>query len=92
MTLSWQVHYVPITYNTADLIEKIQWLQNHELLAFRIAQNAKIFGESYLRLEDNYCYMATVMKTLGDLLERSDALQPFDARVIKEIPEEFNMP
>lgn len=84
------VHFVPIAYNAADLIEKIRWLQNHELMAYRIAQNAKIFGESYLRLEDNYCYMATLMKTLGDLFVGSSALQHFDAKPIEGIPTRFN--
>jgi hypothetical protein len=84
------VHFVPIAYNAADLIEKIKWLQNHELMAYRIAQNAKIFGESYLRLEDNYCYMATLMKTLGDLFVGSTALQHFDAKSIQGIPTQFN--
>lgn len=30
-----------------------------------------MFGESFLRLEDYYCYMATLLKTLGDVYSPS---------------------
>ena len=38
------VHYVPITYNTADLIEKVEWLKAHDDLAQKLAINAANFG------------------------------------------------
>ena len=47
-------------------------------MAFQIALNAKAFGESYLRLEDYYCYFGALFKELGDVLEGSDALEPFN--------------
>ncbi len=72
------VHYVPITYTTADIIEKILWLQQHEHAAYRIAQNAKNFGQSYLRLEDFLCYSATLLKTLSNITSATDANEPFD--------------
>jgi len=77
------VHYVPISYNIADVVDKIMWLRNHEHAAYRIALNAKAFGESYLRVEDYYCYYATFYMTLGQLLNGSDALIPFD---MKKLP------
>lgn len=75
------IHYVPISYNSANIIDRIEWLNAHPHLAYRIAQNAKAFGESYLRLEDTYCYVATLFKTLGDILEGSDILIPFEPRL-----------
>lgn len=72
------VHYVPIAYNTADVIRKVEWLNAHPELAHQIAMNAKIFGESYLRFEDYYCYIATLFKELGDVLDGSDALLPYN--------------
>lgn len=77
------VHYVPITYNTFDIIRKVQWLVDNDEKAYQIAVNAKRFGESYLRLEDYYCYMARLMKELGDLYNGSDATQVFDAKPIQ---------
>ena len=83
------VHFVPISYSAADIIEKVEWLQQHEHMAFRIAQNARNFGLSYLRIEDYLCYIATLLKQLGDLYsDKSDstALIPFDAKLIEGIP------
>ena len=76
------VHYVPLSYSAADLTEKILWLQRHDDLAQKIARNARIFGDSYLRLEDQICYAANVLQNLGQILNGSDALQPFSPRKI----------
>lgn len=82
------VHYVPISYNAADIITKIEWLNNHQDLAYKIAQNARVFGESYLRLKDYYCYMATLLKSLGDLYNNTntDVMQVFNPRPMFSIP------
>lgn len=80
------VHYVPIAYNTADIIRKIEWLQEHDEMAYEIAKNAKHFGQSYLRLEDYFCYHATLLKSISELFEGSDALIPFDPMIISNIP------
>ena len=40
-----QVHYVPLSYSSADLIEKIEWLIDHDTMAQQIAKNAKNFGK-----------------------------------------------
>lgn len=71
------VHYVPISYNTVDIIRKVEWLNANPKLAYQIAVNAKLFGDSYLRIEDYYCYFATLFKELGDVLAGSDALISF---------------
>jgi len=75
------VHYVPISYNGADVISKIEWLRDHDEMAYQIAKNAKAFGDSYLRLEDYNCYIASLHEALGDIFshpKRSNALKPFD--------------
>jgi len=66
------VHYVPISYNGADVISKIEWLRDHDEMAYQIAKNAKAFGDSYLRLEDYYCYIAAVQESLGNLYKAYD--------------------
>jgi len=73
------VHYVPISYSMADIVEKVKWLQQHDDLAQRIVINAKHFARSYLRMEDYYCYAATSLETLGQIMITSDVLQPFNA-------------
>ncbi len=39
------VHYVPLAYNMADAIDKIEWLKSHDELAQRIALNGRNFGK-----------------------------------------------
>jgi hypothetical protein len=53
--------------SAADVVEKIEWLKSHDKEAQQIALNARNFGLSYLRLEDQYCYVATLLDTLGEL-------------------------
>jgi hypothetical protein len=53
-------------FSAADVVEKIEWLKKHDKEAQQIVQNARNFGLSYLRLEDQYCYVATLLDTLGE--------------------------
>ena len=69
----------------ADLTEKIEWLQRNDHLAQRIANNAKNFGTSYLRLEDVFCYALTALQVLSKLANGSDVTKPFHARKLQEI-------
>ena len=52
------VHFVPFSKNGADLVEKIEWLQRNDDLAYQIARNGQIFAQSYLRFEDLLCFAA----------------------------------
>ena len=73
------VHYVPLTYTTADLIEKVEWLRAHDGMARQLADNARHFGVSHLRMEDYFCYAGAAFSLLGDLEKGSEVLQPFPA-------------
>ena len=75
--LPW-VHYVPITFSSADLIEKIEWLQQHDDMAQQLAINARNFGKSYLRMEDYYCYTAAALRLVADIEENTNLTQPFE--------------
>ena len=70
------VHYVPLSYTAADIVEKVKWLQEHDDLARQIAKNGWNFGQSYLRLEDYYCYAATALHEISQV-ESEEAKQPF---------------
>mmetsp|Transcript_14175 Transcript_14175/g.19397 ORF Transcript_14175/g.19397 Transcript_14175/m.19397 type:complete len:170 (-) Transcript_14175:165-674(-) len=78
------VHYVPLSYSAADLVAKVQWLQAHDEMAQRIAKNARAFGDSYLRLEDSLCFMATTLETVGNITSKRDANTPFDPISLKQ--------
>lgn len=72
------VHFVPLCYTMADAAEKVEWLRAHDHLAKRIAENARNFGKSYLRLEDYYCYAAAALNAVSRILNGSSALKPFN--------------
>ena len=80
------VHYVPLKYNAADLIEKVEWLENHGKLAYRIARNARAFGASHLRLEDYFCYNAKLMKTFASIMNDTDTVIPFHPKRMNTLP------
>lgn len=72
------VHYVPLSYSSADLVRKVRWLRDHDELAQQLAANARAFARSYLRIEDYYCYalhaMEAVASGMGD--DADDAFSP----------------
>jgi hypothetical protein len=77
------VHYVPLSHSAADLIEKVEWLRAHDDLAQKIAHNGRVFGDSYLRLEDTLCFVATALEAVGNITKmRKDALEPFNATLL----------
>eukprot|EP01038_Epipyxis_sp_PR26KG_P005900 gene5900-8140_t len=59
-------------------LEKIEWLIEHDELAQQIAINARNFGRSYLRLEDQFCYVLTALEQIALVMNNTDALVPFD--------------
>lgn len=65
------IHYVPISMTAADLPDKIKWLQDNDDKAKQLARNARNFGLSYLRLEDYYCYTAHLLKSFGEIVDKS---------------------
>lgn len=70
------VHYVPLSYTASDLVEKIRWLKQNDQIAREIARNGRIFGQSYLRLEDYYCYAAQALNSFGQVMTE-EALVPY---------------
>ena len=82
MRLTPWVHYVPLTYSAADLIEKVDWLIKNDKLAHQIALNAKNFGASYLRMEDYYCYVADGLKTFSTIQNHSDITKGFNPKLM----------
>ena len=66
-----------------DVIEKVEWLQKHDNMTQQLAMNAKVFADSYLRLEDYYCYPASALEILGNLMQNSDAMSPFQPKKIE---------
>lgn len=76
------VHYVPISYTTADIVDKIEFLINHPILAERLAINARNFGISHLRFEDYMCYVASSLYAISNITSSTDANIPFKPKKV----------
>ena len=85
------VHYVPLAYSSADLIEKNEWLQQHDDMAQQLANNARNFGKSYLRMEDYYCYTAAAFRLVADIEENTNLTKPFE-QPVPQIPSPTAIP
>ena len=68
------VHYVPI--GVGDIIDKIEWLKRNPILSERIAKNAQIFAQSFLRLEDHLCHSLNILEVVGDIMNGTSAAFP----------------
>ena len=75
------VHYVPLSASGAEIAEVVSWLREHDDMAKQIAENGYNLGRSYLRLEDYYCYGASVLYELGELEKNSTVLEPFQMQL-----------
>jgi len=75
------VHYVPLSYTTADLVDKILWLQQNDHLARILAHNARSFALSHLRLEDMVCYAANALALVGSV----PSSEPFEPILIDPV-------
>ncbi len=76
---------MPVSFALDDVVEKVEYLRANDHLARRIATNGKAFADSYLRLEDHFCYVAAALNTLGRALKGSEILEPYDpVRVDKD--------
>ena len=64
------------------MAEKIEWLRKHDKQARQIALNGYIFGQSYLRLEDFYCYIGSMLYEFGHVPMLSEALVPYNATLV----------
>jgi len=82
------VHYVPLSYTTADIISKLEFLINNDNIARRIAQNSRNFGISHLRYEDYLCYTASALSAISKVTSKADANIPFNATKVL-IPDEY---
>lgn len=72
------VHFVPLTYTTTDIVDKIRWLQQNDHLAHILAKNARAFALSHLRIEDVVCYATSALQAISSVLNHTTATEPFE--------------
>jgi len=59
------VHYVPVSYDLSDLVDKVEWLKKNDAEAKRIAERARALANQRMRLEDHICYIWRALEALG---------------------------
>jgi len=57
-------HYVPVQYELSDLVPKLQWLRENDVVAKRIAAQGFDRFATRARREDIYCYVWRVLRSL----------------------------
>lgn len=73
-------HYIPVRADLSDLVEIMEWCQQHDEICEQIAQNGKDFFEKYLsRKEFQFEYLKSVFELLSN--ERPE---PFPKQLQKE--------
>ncbi|XP_077339047.1 protein O-glucosyltransferase 2 [Lithobates pipiens] len=60
-------HYVPFRKDLSDLLEKIQWVKDHDIEAKRIAQAGQEFARNNLMGEHIFCYYFKLFQTYAKL-------------------------
>ena len=80
------VHYVSVKEDLSDLIEKIKWCRDNDKECEKIANNARIFFNTYLQKDGVMDYM---QKTLINLKQEMgmylyNSIFPLDALISKE--------
>jgi len=62
------VHYIPLKYDLSDLLEKVQWLQDHDDEAQRIARNSREFALQYLSCDHIIYYVDRLLRAYAERL------------------------
>lgn len=61
------IHYIPFKKDLSDLIEKINWAENHEEEVKTIINNANQFVHTHLMQEDAFQYVYELLKAYAKL-------------------------
>lgn len=69
-------HFVPISTGLSDLVEKIQWLEEHQQEAEAIAQRGFAFFQHRVRRQDTYCYIWQALDALARATEATTLPAP----------------
>ncbi|KAF7299174.1 CAP10 domain-containing protein [Mycena indigotica] len=54
-------HYVPVSPDLSDLVDKVQWAIDNEAEARRIQETGQLFAEKVMTDDQNDCYFAMVL-------------------------------
>eukprot|EP00928_Gymnodinium_smaydae_P031215 TRINITY_DN22980_c0_g1_i1.p1 TRINITY_DN22980_c0_g1~~TRINITY_DN22980_c0_g1_i1.p1 ORF type:complete len:473 (+),score=86.75 TRINITY_DN22980_c0_g1_i1:60-1478(+) len=69
-------HYVPVSVGLSDLVEKVQWLEAHQLEARQIAERGFQRFKERMRSQDTYCYLWQALRSLVRASERTELPSP----------------
>lgn len=61
-------HYVPLKRDLSDLLEKIEWANNHDSTAKSIGQNGQNFANDNLLPQNVFCYHLHLLNELSKVV------------------------
>lgn len=62
------VHYVPVLYDLSNLVERLEWLREHDDEARQIAHNGAVFAQRYLTCDSNIYYLDRLLRTYASTM------------------------
>lgn len=62
------VHYIPVATDLDDLVEKIQWAQENDEEAKKIATNGQNFANDQISPQKIYCYHAHALNEFSKII------------------------
>uniref|UniRef100_A0A8C5DWT4 Glycosyl transferase CAP10 domain-containing protein n=3 Tax=Gouania willdenowi TaxID=441366 RepID=A0A8C5DWT4_GOUWI len=62
------VHYIPVRADLSDLMEKLQFVKDNDVIAEQIASRGQQFIQDHLRMEDVSCYWENLLTHFSQLL------------------------
>ena len=74
-------HYIPLTRNLSDLIDKILWTKDHDEESMMIGKRGSAYARSNLMPGSVFCYYTLLLQQWAKLLQSSKEL--------KELPDDF---
>ncbi|OGN56372.1 MAG: hypothetical protein A3D96_05330 [Chlamydiae bacterium RIFCSPHIGHO2_12_FULL_44_59] len=69
-------HYVPISHDMSDLLEKIAWAKEHDSQCHLIAERARAFAQEHLLPNQIYAYLYWVLDTYSRFQDFDLTVEP----------------
>lgn len=72
------VHYVPLKHDLSDVVEKIQYLEDNDEVAFKIAKAARLFWMQDLSFGATQCWTREALKVAQEVASPKDTTDGFE--------------
>ena len=85
------MHYIPLSYDGSDLLEKIEWAREHDAEVQQIVANARAFAEENFTDENIACFVYRLLSLYAQAQKFSPRVTPeFEQHRVKYGYSRFN--